>query len=397
MARLALICLAACAAPLAWAGPMKSPPADPAAEATTSFGVALYQQVRTHKGNLFYSPVSLLSALGLAASGARGDTQKQMAKALHLPGDDSAAAVAPLLKSLTGRSGKGTRTLMAAGLWTRKGLTMGDAFLKSCKSFPNASLAQADFEGRPNESRKAINGWVEKNTDGRIKDLLPGGSVTRETRMVLASAIHFKGDWEYPFRKDLTKEGDFNAPGGKVKVPYMHQRAEFAFREGPSVSLLELPFSGNEASMVFILPAATVPLEDFEKALTAEKLTGWMRDLRVQKVEMTIPKFRLAVQLDLKETLSAMGMPNAFGPKADFSGIASGEGLRLSDVFHRAYVDVNEKGSEAGAATGIGVTPKAAGPRIPVFKANRPFLFLILDRKTDSILFLGRLVQPRAS
>jgi serpin B len=395
MVRLALLASALALCPArAEAAP---PSTRAAADATATFGVSLYQQVRDHKGNLFFSPVSLLSAMGLAASGARGETLAQMNKALHLPEEGGASALAPLMRSLTERTGKGTKTLLASGLWSRKGARLEEEFLRKCKAIPNAALAQADFEGRPDEARRAINAWVEKNTEGRVKDLLPAGSVTRETKMILASAIHFKGDWAHPFRKDLTKEGDFRAPGGKVKVPFMHQRMELPYRQGPSSAMLELPFAGGEASMAFLLPAEKVPLEDLEKALTAEKLAGWLRDLKEQKVEVYLPRFRIAAQMDLKGTFSAMGMPLAFSPRADFSGMAAEEKARLSDVFHRAYVDVNEKGSEAGAATAAGVTPKAAGPRMPVFRADRPFLFLILDRKTGCILFLGRYMQPKVS
>lgn len=393
MPRSVLLALFVLAAPAS--GAPTKPDGATAARATTAFAVSMYHQVRGHKGNLFFSPVSLITALGLTGSGARGDTRAQIAKVVHLPDRDAAAALVPLLSSLTTRK-KGTHVKLATGLWSQQGLDLGAEFLKAGKRLPGASLAQLDFKGRPEHSRAAINDFVAKATDGRVKGLLPRGSIRGNTKMVLASAIHFKGDWEYPFLTRSTKTETFHAPGGNVKMSFMHQRGEFAYRKGPAIEALELPFAGNEASMVFLLPARKIALEDVEKTLTAKQLTGWLGDLKVRKVEVFLPRFRLAVQYDLKEALSAMGMPLAFSDRADLSGISPKGKLQLSDVFHRAYVDVNEKGSEAGAATGITVVPKSIREPVPEFRADRPFLFLILDRKTDSILFLGRLSHPRA-
>jgi serpin B len=404
MRRYVLLAVFVLAAP-AWGAPMKAD-REEAAKATTAFAVSMYHQVRGHKGNLFFSPVSISTALCLAGAGAKGETRAQIAKVIHLPEKDAAATLVPLLSALSKRTSTGTHVKLATGLWSQKGLELRPEFLAAGKKLPGASLAQLDFAARPEPSRAAINEFVEKATGGRVKGLLQKDSVSKDTKLVLASAIHFKGDWAFPFDKKLTESDTFHGADRKVKMQFMRQRGEFAYRKGPAIAALELPFAGNEASMVFIMPNPDDPkikLEDVEKTLTpkegqgAKLLTGWLGDLKVQKVDVVLPRFKLAVQYDLKEALSEMGMPLAFTSKADLSGITPKGKLQLSDVFHRAYVDVNEKGSEAGAATGIKVTPKSITERIPVFRADKPFLFLILDRKTDSILFIGRLSHPRAS
>ena len=249
----------------------------------------------------------------------------------------------------------------------------------------------ADYRSRE------INHWVEEQTNDKIKDLIPPGSLDALTRLVLTNAVYFKGDWVQPFDKRNTREEDFTVSAqGKVKVPLMHQRARMGYTEEETFQALEMPYAGRDLSMVVLLPKKVGGLPELEKAITVDKLASLMSKLHVREVITYLPKFKLETSFGLNPTLGAMGMKRAFSQAADFSGISSVESLYISAVLHEAYVDVNEEGTEAAAATGVMVGAMAARlPQpIPVFRADHPFLFLIHDTKAGSILFMGRLTNP---
>jgi serpin B len=363
--------------------------------------LALYAQLRGREGNLIFSPYSISTALGMTFAGARGETAEQIAKALHfdLPPDKLNAAFGSLIKEINGAGKERSYQLSTANaLWAQKGYSFLPAFLQITKEDYGAGLKEVDFK-ETEQARKTINAWVEKETRDRIKDLLKPGVLQPDTRLVLTNAIYFKGDWTSQFKKEATHDGPFFLAGGKeIKVPLMHQTHRFSYFEGDTFQALQMPYVGNHLAMVVLLPKKKDGLADLEKALTADKLKEWTDKLRTEEIIVTLPKFKATTDLSLKKTLSDMGMPIAFTARADFSGITRSESLLISDAIHQAFVEVNEKGTEAAAATAITFAPTSApvNPKPPVvFRADHPFVYVLRDVRTGSILFMGRLVDPR--
>jgi len=249
-----------------------------------------------------------------------------------------------------------------------------------------------------------INEWVEDETREKIKDLIQRGVLTPFTRLVLTNAVYFKGDWASPFEKEATREEDFTLTdpahaAEAIRTPMMHQTEDFGYMETDAFQALEMPYAGDRLTMVVFLPRQTAGVSAFEETMTAENLSAWLKSLREQKVVVAMPKFKMTVQFQLADTLKAMGMRDAFSlPPADFSGmIERGEKeLKISHVIHKAFVDVNEEGTEAAAATAVVVALELAPMRPLVFRADHPFVFLIRDKRTGSILFMGRVMDPQA-
>jgi serpin B len=216
------------------------------------------------------------------------------------------------------------------------------------------------------------------------------------TRLVLTNAIYFKGKWARQFEKELTRDGPFTLlDGQKIDVPMMRQTEEFRYMEAEDFQALEMPYVKDELSMIILLPKKVDGVVDFEKKLTNENLSRWLSELHKQKLVASIPRFKMAQQFGLADTLQAMGMTDAFSAQlADFSGMTGTRDLFISAVVHKAFVDVNEEGTEAAAATGVGMAMTAAPQRMPVFRADHPFIFLIRDNKSGSILFIGRVMKP---
>ena len=323
-----------------------------------------------------------------------------MASTLHFPerGDALHSAFGSLDAGIIGGSEPRPYQLTTANaLWGRQGLSYLPDFLKLTEKYYRAGLRELDFRGDPAGATRRINSWVEEQTLHKINDLIPSGAIGPDSDLILTNAIYFKGTWTSPFAKTSTIDGDFATSGGKVRVPMMHRLGQYGYLDGGEFQALELPYSGGSLSMVVLLPKRPNGLAGFESNLDSSKLAGWLSNLAPEKVEVAFPRFKLECQIELGPTLSTLGMPSAFGPKADFSGIASDRRLMISRVIHKAFVDVNEEGTEAAAATGVmmkramAITP----PRPPVvFRADRPFLFLIRDLKSNSILFLGRVADP---
>ena len=364
------------------------------------FAVDLYAQLdREQPGkNLFFSPTSISVALAMTAAGARGPTQSGMANVLHLDADlpQAHAHYHQLLEQWNAVGAKRAYQLRVANrLWGQKGYPIRPEFLTLTRQQYGAEMLLLDF-AQAEAARAEINRWVEQQTNDKIKDLIAPGSLNAMTRLVLTNAVYFKGDWVQPFGKQNTREEDFAVSAQeKVRTPLMHQRTRLGYAEEETFQALELPYAGKELSMVVLLPKKVDGLPDLEKALTVDTLTALLLKLRVCEVITFLPKFKLETSFELNPTLEAMGMKRAFSREADFSGI-SAESLCISAFIHKAYVDVNEKGTEAAAATGVVMrTGVARRPQpIPVFRADHPFLFLIRDTKAGSILFMGRLTKP---
>ena len=377
-------------------------------EAANRFAFNLYGQLKGEAGNLFFSPQSIQTALAMAYCGARGETGRQMVSVMGFQEDRPirpewmAAACGEFLAALRGDGKPRAYELSAANaLWGQKGYDFLPYYLALLDRSFGAGLKEVDFARDTEGARKTINAWVEKETRDRIKDLIPPGLLQPLTRLVLVNAIYFKGTWAIPFKKDATADGDFFvAAGQKVQAPLMNQTGHFGYYDGGQWKALEMPYKGNELAMVILLPAQVDGLPQMEKDLAAGKVLGDLAaNLKTRQVRVTVPRFKTTASILLRKTLAAMGMPLAFqAGKADFSGMNGGkESLWIAEVVHKAFVDVNEEGTEAAAATAI-VMMAGEGMSMdepPVFRADHPFLFLIRDKKSGCILFMGRLANPK--
>ena len=369
------------------------------AEGCNRFAFDLYARLKGAEGNLFLSPYSISTALTMTYAGARGETADQMAKTLCLPASGGAihVAYATLQKDLNATGAKGAFDLVVANrLWGQKGYKFLPDFLQLLDTSYSAGLEPLDFVADTEGSRKTINAWVERETRDKIKDLLKPGVLDAMTRLVLTNAIYFKGKWASEFDKKLTRDEDFFVtPETKVAAPLMRQTAEFGYFDGGEMHALELAYQGDRLAMVVLLPKSKDGIEGLEAALTPNMLEGTCAGLRRREVQVALPRFKTAAEFSLKDPLVAMGMTDAFDPaKADFSGMSGKKDLFISAVVHKAFVDVNEEGTEAAAATGVVVGVMSMPEPPPVFRADHPFLFLIRDTKTGAILFFGRILDP---
>jgi serpin B len=367
------------------------------------FALELYAQLRGEDGNLFFSPYSISTALAMTYAGARGQTADEMAKTLHFPTDPERLhpTLAVLIREMNdpGKP-RGYRLSVANALWGQKGYAFRNDFLKLVRDNYDAGLNELDFHTATEAARQTINAWVEKQTQDKIKELLQPGILDADTRLVLTNAIYFKGDWVYQFEQKLTQEGDFHVSGRQsVRAPLMNmvnEKGTFKYLKGDGFRALELPYSGKHLSMVLFLPEKVDGLTEFEKGLTAAKVNASIAKLQpTYEVRVTLPKFKMTREFKLKDVLMKMGMRRAFEPgEADFSGMTGSRDLFLSAVVHKAFVHVNEEGTEAAAATAVVTKPTAVLRDPPIFRADHPFLFLIRDNRSGSILFLGRVANP---
>jgi serpin B len=358
------------------------------------FAIDLYRQLSAQtEDDIFFSPLSVSTAMAMAYGGARGQTADEMAGVLHftLPQDRFHAAAGGLLADLTGHTRPEYQLDVANRLWGQEGFPFRSAFIDVTQEHYGAGLEELDFMNQPEPSRVTINAWVEDQTQGRIRDLLPQGAITADTRLVLTNTIYFLGDWTKPFSSDDTISGIFHSSASQaVEIPMIRQRETFAYAETPDFQLLEMDYKGDDLSMLILLPQTADGLDEIAAGLTMDEIEDAIDQLAMTEVMVTFPKYGTTSEFSLKDALRDLGMPTAFSDLADFSGIADVP-LLISDVVHKAYLNVNEKGTEAGAATGVIFEPTSAPP---IFTADHPFLFLIRDNVTESILFLGRVVSP---
>ena len=374
-------------------------------DGNSAFAFDLYQALREADGNLFYSPHSISLALVMTYAGARGETAQQMADTLHfvLPHNRLHPAFNGMDLELgrrgegaRGKDGEGFRLNIVNAIWGQKDYKFLSEFLDLMAVNYGAGLRILDFTNAPEESRITINKWVSDQTEGRIEDLIPQGLIDTLTRLVLTNAIYFNAAWQYPFQEDMTEDGPFYLlDGGEVTVPMMRQAELFGYAEGDGYQAVELPYDGGELSMVLLLPQAG-HFEAFEDALDAQQVNRIIGRLEHRQVTLAMPRFEFESSFGLKGALTLMGMPLAFSGGADFSGMTGNRDLFIADVVHKAFVSVDEAGTEAAAATAV-VMPLAMPPEEPVeVTFNRPFVFLIHDIETGTILFVGRVVNPSA-
>ena len=366
------------------------------------FALDLYRQLSARGGNLFLSPFSISTALAMTYGGAEGRTAEEMAGVLRFPfgRERLHPAFAALMKEVRTGESQDYQLNVANGLWAQRDYAFKEEFKTVVKTNYGAELRELDFAVAAEEARRLINAWVEKQTQGKIVDVIGPGGITALTRLVLANAIYFRGRWADPFREQATEDAPFRGtPKQEVTVPMMRQQNEFQYLETGSFQALRLVYKGGNLSMIVFLPRKVDGLPEFEKSLTTDKLARWLTQLDWREVKVFLPRFRMTSAFTLNEVLSAMGMQQAFDAKAaDFSGMTGGRDLFISLVIHKAFVDVDEKGTEAAAATAL-LAPTAAAPSPSppaVFRADHPFLFLIHDQRSGSILFIGRMTNPKA-
>jgi serpin B len=367
----------------------------------TEFATDLYGKLRTQEGNLFLSPYSISTALAMTYGGARGETARQMAQTLHfdLPEDELAPAFGDMENGLNAIQANGNVQLAVANsLWPQAGYAFRPEYLRSCKKYYGAAIQPVDYINDTEGARKTINAWVEEKTNDKIIDLLKPGALDPSNRLVLVNAIYFKGKWEKRFETWETAKEPFYESSSQTSMAWlMRQTSDFGYAEFPDLQVLELPYVGNEVSMIVLLPRNADGIGALEEQLSAPNLAKWTAHLWNHKVRVFLPTFKVTSEFTLGDTLAAMGMPDAFlYREADFSGMDGAQDLYISKVVHQAYVDVDEEGTEAAAATGVVMTRALAMPaqQPVVFRADHPFLFLIRDNETGGVLFLGRIMDP---
>jgi serpin B len=369
-----------------------------------AFAFNLYQQLRGASGNLFYSPHSISVALAMTYGGAAGSTAQQMAQALHfnLPATSLHPAFNALQLALASREKdpndpKQTdfRLSVVNALWGQTGYNFLPAYLDLLATNYGAGMRMLDFKSDPEAGRKVINDWVASQTANKIQDLIPPSALDNATRLVLTNAIYFNAQWMTQFNAKNTQAGPFSLlDGSQVSVPMMNISHSYAYYQGNSVTAVELPYVGGQVSMVLLVPDAG-KFSNFEQNLSAAQWDAIRAGLNYNQVNFSMPKFKFSADFMLNDPLVKLGMSDAFqAGKADFSGMDGSKDLYITKALHKAFINVDENGTEAAAATAIAIGLTAM-PAQPVdLKVDRPFLFLIQDKPTGEILFLGRVTNP---
>jgi serpin B len=374
-------------------------------EANNQFAFDLYAQLGkdARDGNVFFSPLSVSVIMAQTYAGAGANTAREMKDVLHFELEPSQlhSAVGSLLKNLASPGGKTRYQLsIANALWVDQSYGLLSDFVAIGKEYYGAAPMSVDFQHAAEAQCKAINGWVDEHTHGKITDAVPPATLNAETRLVLTNAVYFKAGWAGPFDRSLTQDGRFGIVGGKsVQTPLMNLTDDFRYMETSNFQMLEMTYKGNDLGMLILLPREVDGLANLENTLNARTLCAWIGKLddRPREVNITLPRFAMTSSFRLASALQSLGMRDAFSSKAaNFSGISSSP-LFIHDVWHDASVDVNEEGTEAAAATRIAKYPGKGGlPKPVIFRADHPFIFLIRDIHSGSILFLGRVMNPKA-
>lgn len=360
--------------------------------------IDLYSKYKSEEGNIFFSPYSISTALAMTYEGAKGKTKEEIQKVLHFPktAKTRREGFSALYDEINGEDKK-YELSTANALWAQKDYQFLKKYFSTVKKHYKGDVTNLDFVHETEPSRHTINKWVEDKTKEKIKDLIPQGGIDQKTRLVLTNAVYFKGNWVKQFDKEKTKEQDFKTGNNIIKAQMMQLTGEgvkFNYTENDTVQMLELPYEGKELSMLVILPRNN--LSDLESVISSEKLAEWKNSLVEERVDVYLPRFKFESKYFMVKTLKGMGMNAAFSDDADFSGMTGAKDLCISDVIHQAFVDVNEEGTEAAAATGV-IVRKITCIRpnlIKIFRADHPFSFLIQQNSTRNILFMGRVNNP---
>lgn len=365
--------------------------------ANNQFAIAMYQQINGQteqaNDNVFFSPYSLSTAMAMLYAAAEVETKAQIQKTFYYPSMDILNPNSAALYNQFNKPNPDYKLATVNDLWMQQGLTPTKSYVDAVQRYYGGQVTNLDFEGSPDPSRLIINKKIAQHTNQLIPELLPKGSIKPITVAVLTNAVYFKGDWKMPFEANSTYEQPFYPLTGKPSdVRMMNMQTDFGYHEDKQVQVVQLPYKGDDLSMLVILPKSKdkAAMQQLVRDLSADKIKEWNKDLVDQKVNVYLPKFRLEESYKMKELLTDMGMPKAFQKGAEFNLFEDGPPTKIDDVYHQAVVIVDEKGTEAAAATGI-VAVAVSAPAPPViFKADHPFMFMIKDNKTDAILFLGQ-------
>lgn len=365
-------------------------------DSVLGFSIDLYRQLLAtdgRSGNIFYSPFSISAALSMALAGSRNNTAKEISTALKVEGDGIHQSFSDFLAKLPGYA-PDVKLHIANKLYSEITFAVLESYLSVLESSYSTTIESVDFRSDAEKVREAINSWVESVTQSKIKNLLPPKSLNAATALVIVNAIYFKGLWSAQFNPQKTVRYDFNVDSkNTIKVDMMFQKNNFRMSQDADIGVtaLEIPYRGDKTSMVILLPDEIEGLAKLEECLTASTLTALLQDLRKRSgVMLYLPKFKLEQTINLKKALQSLGIKDIFGREADLSGISEAGGLVASEVFHKAFVEVNEEGTEAAAATAMVIMKKCAPRNVPCeFIVDHPFMFLIRSHEPEVILFMG--------
>ncbi len=361
------------------------------------FAINLYKQLANKENrNVFFSPFSIYVALSMIYNGAKNSTKQQMQKVLnfYVPKNKLPYAFKNILNNLQTNNSKLYILDIANAIWIQKNFHIDKTFTQTIYNYYDSQLFIEDFKKHKYQTINSINQWVSKKTNKKIQKLILSEDISPFTRLLITNAIYFKGNWASKFKKKHTKTGKFYISNNRyVTIPIMYQEGNFDYLDLRNLQIISLPYVGNKISMLIILPKQKMGIYNIEKILTASSLTYWLSHLHKRQVHLYLPRFKLNDRYYLKSILSRLGMPDAFTNKADFPGITGKKNLKISKIIHQAYIKVNENGTEATAATAV--VSKLTCVFMPtIFRADHPFIFLIIYRKMHTILFIGRLINP---
>ena len=368
--------------------------------ANNQFAIDIYQQINGQPQqvdkNVFFSPYSLSTAMAMLYAAAKGETKAQIQKTFHYPTPAILNPNSAALYNQFNKSNPDYKLATVNDLWMQQGLTPTKSYIDTVQRYYSGQVTALDFEGSPDPACQTINKKIADKTKQLIPELLPKGSIKSDTAVVLTNAIYFKGDWTMPFTAESTSAQPFyNAIGRASTVQMMRQQSYFDYYEDKHIQVVQLPYKGDDLSMLVVLPKLNhkLAMQQLAKSLSATKIKQWRSGLVRQEVDLQLPKFKLDARYQMKTLLADMGMTKAFNNAAEFNLYADGTPIKLDEVYHQAVVTVDEKGTEAAAAAGaVGMY---VGMSYPVeFKADHPFMFMIKDNKTDAILFLGQVNKP---
>lgn len=370
---------------------------DLSVKANNDFTFDMYKELNSQTDNVFYSPWSISSAFSMVYEGAQGTTKEELETVMHFSDSQERKPSYAKLQNMINEPNDKYQLNTANAIWVQEDYKLLDSYLSTIDKYYAGKATNLNFAGNPSGSADTINSWVEDQTNNKIKDLIPASAINPLTRVILTNAIYFKGDWVKGFEKSDTKDEIFKSPLGDFETPMMKKtdkEANFNYFEDESVQVLEMDYKGDKVSMLVLLPKEEM-MNELEQKLSASTLELYKTNMRNEKVNLYLPKFKFDTSYFLNQNLINMGMPSAFDDmSADFSGISGTNDLYISGVYHKAFVDVNEKGTEAAAATGI-MLARSSAPSMPtIFRADHPFIFLIQEKETGTILFIGKVNKP---
>ncbi len=364
--------------------------------ANNQFAFDLYSKLsKSKQGNIFYSPYSLSAALAMTYEGARGQTAKEIKSVFHFPKSNILRSNFATIQNGINKENKFYKLKTGNALWAQYNYRFLKNYTDRVKKYYGGKVVNLDFKQETEKSRQTINSFIEKQTNNKIKNLIPAGVLSSMTKLVITNAIYFKGSWKWEFDKSKTSEQDFKiTPTKVVKTPMMYMKPDkvrFDYAKIKGLQILELPYKGEKISMLILLP--TNNLNSIESSLTVRKLNEYKAQMKETKLDsISLPNFSFNSKYFMKGILSAMGMPTAFG-NADFSGMDGTKNLQISQVIHQAFIKINEKGTEAAAVTAVTMKNSMVMSR-NIFRADHPFIFIIQEKGTGNILFMGRVIDP---